>query len=118
MENYRGVITLDVYNKGSFIDDVEGLGVDFTIEIEHRECGIKDINMYITGNSKVTCIEENNETNDKKDLEFEIDWSEMEKIEWNKGNNYSPDRATIYLNADNTVDYKESYVEMTYLSKE
>jgi hypothetical protein len=118
METYRGVITLDVYKEGFFIDDVNGLGVDFTIEIEHREWGVKDINMHITGKSLVTCIAEDKQTGEQKDLEFEIDWSQMEKVEWNKGGHYSPDSATIYLNADNTVDYKKSYVDMTFLSKE
>ena len=121
METYRGVITLDVYKEGFFIDDVDGLGVDFTIEIEHRNWGIKDINMYITGESMVTCVAQDRRSDvedEQIDIEFKIDWSQMEKVEWNKGGHYSPDSATIYLNADNTVDYRKSYVDMTYLSKE
>ena len=121
METYRGVITLDVYKEGFFIDDVDGLGVDFTIEIEYREWGIKDINMYITGESMVTCVAQDRRSDvedEQIDIEFKIDWSQMEKVEWNKGGYYSPDSATIYLNADNTIDYKQSYVDMTYLSKE
>lgn len=118
MEDYRGSLVLDIYKDGFFVDDVDELGVDFTIEIEHRSWGIKDINMYINGESLVTCVAEDKNTGEQKDIEFEIDWSKMEKTEWVKGGHYSPYGATIYLNADNTVNYKESYVDMTYLSKE
>ncbi len=118
MEDYRGSLVLDIYKDGFFVDDVDELGVDFTIEIEHRSWGIKEISMRINGTSKVTCMATKRDTDEEVEIEFEIDWSKMEKTEWVKGGHYSPYGARIYLNADNTVNYKESYVDMTYLSKE
>ena len=114
--NFQQPIKVEIYKDGYTVEDFT-VGVTYYIDVEYRFWGIKDISMYLSETSRIITQQTNNQDFSEQAIAFSVDWSRVNNIDWVAGSSYNPSGATIYLNADNSVDYAKSELELTFLSK-
>jgi hypothetical protein len=86
--------------------------VEYQIEIEYRDFGVKDINVYPEGEVEIA-VEVSDEQDNKTSMNIKVDMSKV-RVEWQAGSGIQPLSLDIYVNENGEVDYERSYIAFTY----
>lgn len=109
-------VRVDIYHAGAqnkMIDVADGsVRVEYQIEIEYRDFGIKDINVYPEGEVTIEA-EIVDEKNNKTPMTIKVDMSKV-RVEWQEGSGIQPLSMDIAVNENGEVDYEKSYIAFTY----
>lgn len=115
-QNYYSNVRVEVSFSGKsnkIIDLVDGnVRVEYQIDVEYRDFGIKDVNVYPQGEILIDA-EVLDDRNNRTSLQIKIDMSKV-RVEWIAGSGVQPLDMNILINENGEVDYERSYIQFTY----
>ena len=112
-ELMRQEVEVDINLDGGRYATGNKVTIPFDIQFEYRSWGIKGA--YFTASGKITVIySEYDDQDSETEKEVELDLSEL-KHEWVEGGFYGPEKLMLFLNADGSVDYERSSLDVCYL---
>lgn len=115
-QNYYSNVRVDLSfsgKSGKIIDPVDtDVRVEYQIDVEHRDFGIKDINVYPQGEILIDA-EVSDEQDNKTPIQIKVDMSKV-RVEWQAGSGVQPLGLEVSVNENGEVDYERSYIQFAY----
>lgn len=116
--SYRDEVDVDFYFDDFDISaDSVKVNIPFSIEVEYRDWGIKDIQIILNGLLNIAYYIVKGESDDEEEQSVSVELDKL-NIEWVSGSSYGISNLDLYINKDGQVNYERTTLYVFYLNKE